>query len=246
MVNLFSGHLECSSPTHAKILILKSFLSRAQMSKEYQQNSRLSSNWLFLKLFDGHAKRQFWQFYWNDFTKIWIFLTQSEKLIKKYMFFQKYFFSPKIVLDTKNAILTFQLISLLLLSKFFSYESPISWRKLYIVQESAFFQKKLLDTRNAVLTALPKFSLDSNFFFSRSPKNMNRIYPFFSNLIFPRSVSLTQRMQFWQCSWWSFAKDIFFGWKLERDESKCSFFSKKNFLKVFPGLKKMQFWQLAW
>ena len=144
MVNLFSGHLECSSPTHAKILILKSFLSRTQMSKENQQNSRFSSNWISLKLFDGHAKRQFWQLCWNDFAKIWIFLTQSEKLIKKYMFFEKYFFSPKIVLDTKNAILIFQLISLLLLSKFFSSESPKSWRELYTVQESAFFQKNCL------------------------------------------------------------------------------------------------------
>ena len=143
MVNLFSGHLECSSPTHAKILILKSFLSRAQMSKEYQQNSRLSSNWLFLKLFDGHAKRQFWQFYWNDFTKIWIFLTQSEKLIKKYMFFQKYFFSPKIVLDTKNAILTFQLISLLLLSKFLSYESSNKLEEIVYCSGKCFFSKKI-------------------------------------------------------------------------------------------------------
>ena len=65
------------------------------MSKENQQNSRLSSNWLFLKLFDGHAKRQFWQLYWNAFTKIWTFLTQSEKLIQKYMFLKKYFFFAK-------------------------------------------------------------------------------------------------------------------------------------------------------
>ena len=141
--------------THSRqILILKSFLSRAQMSKENQQTSRLSSNWIFLKLFDGHEKRQFWQLYWLDFTKIWIFLTRSEKLIKKYMFFGNYFFSPKIVLDTKNAILTFQLISLLLLSKFFSYESPKSWRKLYIVQESAFFFQKNCWTQEMLLWQL--------------------------------------------------------------------------------------------
>ena len=132
------------------------------------------------------------------------------------MFFEKYFFSPEIVLDTKNAILTFRLISLLLLSKFFSYESSKGWRKLYIVQESAFFSKKLLDSKNAALTTLPKFSLDSNFFSSQSPKKMNRTYPFFTKLIFPRIVSLTQRMQFWQCSWWSFAKDIFFRLKTRK------------------------------
>ena len=141
MVNLFSGHLECSSCTHAKILILKSFFSRAQMSKKIMNFLDFpaidySSNCLM-----DTKKGSFDNSTVMILRKSEFCMTHSEKLIKKYMFFEKYFFSPKIVLDTKNAILTFQLISLLLLSKFFSYESPKSWRILYTVQESAFFRK---------------------------------------------------------------------------------------------------------
>ena len=92
VVILFSGHLECSSRTHAKILILKSFLSRAQMSKENQQNSRLSSNWIFLKLFDGQEKRKFWQLYWNNFTKIWNFFDSKWETDKKNHVFREILF----------------------------------------------------------------------------------------------------------------------------------------------------------
>ena len=142
MVYLFSGHLECNSRTHAKILILKSFFLVLKRRKKINKflvfpAFDYSSNYLM-----DTKKGSFDKSTEKFFTKIWIFLTQSEKLIKKYIIFENYFFSPKIVLDTKEAILTFQLISLLLLSKFFTYESPKSWRTLYTVQESAFFSKK--------------------------------------------------------------------------------------------------------
>ena len=211
------------------------------MSKENDQNSRLSSNWLFLKLFDGHKERQFWQLYWNYFTKIWTFLTQSEKLIQKYMFLKKYFFFAKDCSGHEECIFDIPADKSSAVVKVFLLWKSKKLEEIVYCSGKCFLSKNLLDTRNAALTTLPIFSLDSNFFSTRSPKKWIEHIHFSANWFFLEVFHWHKECSSDNPPDEVLLKSFFFGWKLERDESKCSFFSKKIFLKVFPGLKKCSF-----
>ena len=143
---MFAGQEKSSIDKDAGVVSLNCGIFSAQSPKR-STNLYYFTNWFYLKVFNGHEKKQFSQPCWNIFAEVEIFLGQNaEKLERNCEFFSESIFPRSVSLTSNKAFLTTLLKRFCRKTKFHRLTAEID-RKIVSFSTETIFWEKLSSTK---------------------------------------------------------------------------------------------------